>query len=82
MTFAGGDLTLNTKKMTAYRNDRAIELSATEYQLLFYLMSNPRQVLSKELILEWVWDTTLVGSQILYAIIAGSVVYSPEKVFG
>ena len=55
------DLTLNTKNMTAYRNGRAIELSATEYQLLFYLMSNPRQVLSKELILEWVWGYDFGG---------------------
>lgn len=55
------DLTLNTMNMTAYRDDRAIELSATEYQLLFYLMSNPRQVLSKESILEWVWGYDFGG---------------------
>jgi two-component system, OmpR family, response regulator MprA len=55
------DLVLNTKNMTAYRNERAIELSATEYQLLFYLMSNPRQVLSKGAILEWVWGYDFGG---------------------
>lgn len=56
-----GDLTLNTKNMNAYRNGRTIELSATEYHLLFYLMSNPHQVLSKELILEWVWGYDFGG---------------------
>ena len=55
------DLVLNTKNMTATRNGSLIQLSATEYQLLFYLMSNPRQVLSKEAILDWVWGYDFGG---------------------
>jgi two-component system response regulator MprA len=55
------DLTLNTETMIAYRNGRTIELSNTEYQLLFYLLSNPNRVLSKEMILEWVWGYDFGG---------------------
>jgi DNA-binding response OmpR family regulator len=55
------DLILNKKSMTAYRNERAIELSATEYQLLLYLMTHPHQVLSKEQILERVWGYNFCG---------------------
>lgn len=56
-----GDLTLDTATCTAMRNSRPIELSATEYQLLVYLMSNPRQVLTKEMILEAVWGYDFGG---------------------
>ena len=59
LQFAG--LTLNTAKKCAVRDGREIELSATEYQLLFYLMSNPDRILSKEQILEWVWGYDFGG---------------------
>lgn len=55
------DLILNSETMTAFRNGRTIELSNTEYQLLFYLLSNPNRVLSKEMILEWVWGYDFGG---------------------
>ncbi len=60
-TLRVGDLTLNTKNMTAYRGEKVIGLSATEYQLLYYLMSNPHQVISKERILEKVWGYDFNG---------------------
>jgi Response regulators consisting of a CheY-like receiver domain and a winged-helix DNA-binding domain len=66
------DLVLDAKSKTVTRNGGSIELSATEYQLLLYLMSNPRRVLSKDAILDWVWgydfggDTNIVEVYIFY----------------
>ena len=45
--------------MKAYRTpgQEEIQLSRKELQLLVYFMENARQILSKEQILEHVWDT-------------------------
>lgn len=55
------DLTLDVESHTASRGKRKFELSSTEYQLLVYLMSNPRRVLTKDMILEAVWGYDFGG---------------------
>jgi DNA-binding response OmpR family regulator len=50
------DLTLDTRTHEARRGERLITLSGKEYALLEYLMYHPRQVLSRTLIAEHVWD--------------------------
>lgn len=50
------DLTLNTSTHDVRRNVRAISLSSKEYALLEFLMHHPRQVLSRTMIAEHVWD--------------------------
>jgi DNA-binding response OmpR family regulator len=49
------DVTLNLDEKNARREGRVIELTATEFRLLEYLMKNPRKVLSRMDILEKVW---------------------------
>ncbi len=49
------DLTLDTTAMSAWRGDRKINLSTTEYRMLHCFMSHPNQILSKETLLERVW---------------------------
>jgi len=49
------DITLNLDEKVAIRNERPIDLTATEFRLLEYLMRNPRKVLSRMDILEKVW---------------------------
>jgi DNA-binding response OmpR family regulator len=49
------NITLNLDEKNAQRNGRVIELTATEFRLLEYLMRNPRKVLSRMDILEKVW---------------------------
>ena len=49
------DIVLNLDEKVARRNDRTIDLTATEFRLLEYLMRNPRKVLSRMDILEKVW---------------------------
>lgn len=41
----------------AYKNGRLLDLTATEYKLLCLFMQNPNMVLSKEQILEKLWDS-------------------------
>lgn len=49
------DLELDTDTKSASRNGKNIQLTATEYRLLEYLLKNPRKVLSRLEILEQVW---------------------------
>jgi DNA-binding response OmpR family regulator len=55
------DLVLDRKSHQVSRNHRAIELTATEFDLLDYLMTNARQVLSRDRILETVWGYDFMG---------------------
>ncbi|MBA3868056.1 MAG: response regulator transcription factor [Anaerolineae bacterium] len=50
------DLTLDTATKRAKRGDKIIELKAKEYALLETLMRHPYQVLSRQQIIERVWD--------------------------
>lgn len=50
------DLTLNTDTFSVIRENKTIQLSQKEFALLEYLMSNPSRVLSKEAIIDHVWD--------------------------
>ncbi|MBE9076927.1 response regulator transcription factor [Romeria aff. gracilis LEGE 07310] len=55
------DLTLNRKTREVFRNGRAIELTAKEFDLLDYLIAHPKQVLSRDRILEEVWGYDFMG---------------------
>ena len=55
------DLTLNRRTREVFRGERAIELTAKEFELLDYLMTNSRQVLTKNQILERVWGYDFMG---------------------
>ncbi|MGB6295980.1 MAG: winged helix-turn-helix domain-containing protein, partial [Rivularia sp. (in: cyanobacteria)] len=44
-----------------YRNGRLIELTAKEFDLLEYLLSHPRQVITRDRILEEVWGYDFRG---------------------
>jgi DNA-binding response OmpR family regulator len=55
------DLTLNKKSRQVYRQKRLIELTAKEFDLLEYLITNKGQVLTKEKILEQVWGYDFMG---------------------
>lgn len=50
------DLELDTVSKTARRNNKQLNLTATEYRLLEFLLKNQRRVLSRIEILEHVWD--------------------------
>ena len=56
-----GDLVLNEDSYEVERAGRAIDLTTTEFELLRYLMRNPRRVLSKAQILDRVWSYDFGG---------------------
>lgn len=56
-----GDLVLDEDSRDVTRAGDAIELTATEFELLRYLMRNPRRVLSKAQILDRVWNYDFGG---------------------
>ncbi|HEU4849464.1 MAG TPA: response regulator transcription factor [Terrimesophilobacter sp.] len=56
-----GDLVLNEESYEVHRGDTPVELTATEFELLRYLMRNPRRVLSKAQILDHVWSYDFAG---------------------
>jgi len=60
LTYA--DLRLDTGGRVAYRGDRRINLTTTEYELLHLLMVHPRQVVTKDQIIELVWGYDFGGS--------------------
>jgi DNA-binding response OmpR family regulator len=55
------DLTLNRLTREVYRNTQLIELTAKEFDLLEYLLRHPRQVMTREQILEKVWGYDFMG---------------------
>ncbi|MEP0872850.1 response regulator transcription factor [Trichocoleus desertorum AS-A10] len=55
------DLSLNRQTREVFRGDRAIELTAKEFDLLDFLMAHPRQVITRDRILEQVWGYDFMG---------------------
>ena len=55
------DLSLNRQTREVKRGDRLIELTAKEFDLLDYLISHPKQVLTRDRILEEVWGYDFMG---------------------
>ncbi|GGT88958.1 response regulator transcription factor [Streptomyces violascens] len=56
-----GDLVMDEDAMEVSRAGRLVDLSRTEFELLRFLMRNPRRVLSKDQILDRVWSYDFGG---------------------
>ena len=56
-----GDLTLDEDSREVRRGGELVTLTATEFELLRFLMRNPRRVLSKAQILDRVWNYDFGG---------------------
>ncbi|YAF95785.1 MAG: response regulator transcription factor NblR [Nodularia sp. CChRGM 3473] len=56
-----GDLVLDIATRRAIHNGRTIDLTMKEFELLKYLMEHPREVLTREQILENVWGYDFMG---------------------
>lgn len=56
------DVELDTSTRIAHRGAREIELSPTEYELLTLFMRRPRQVLTRDIIMDRVWGLDFEGS--------------------
>ncbi|HVC32198.1 MAG TPA: response regulator transcription factor [Chloroflexota bacterium] len=56
-----GDLRLDTGRRVATRGERPIDLTTKEYELLALFLRHPRQVLTRDVILEQVWGYDFGG---------------------
>ncbi len=56
------DLVLDEDTREVWRGSRHIDLTATEFRLLHYLLLNARRVLTRAQILEHVWDYDFAGN--------------------
>ena len=56
-----GDLVLNVDTREVSRAGEELHLTATQFELLRYLMENPKRVISKAQILDRVWDYDFGG---------------------
>jgi len=65
------DVELDTGTRLAHRGAREIELSPTEYELLALLLKRPRQVLTREIILDRVWGLDFEGSSNVLEVYVG-----------
>ena len=56
-----GDITLDTSERNAYKNGKAVELTAREFDLIELLMKNPGHVYSRENLLDIIWGYEYQG---------------------
>ncbi|KAB8331944.1 response regulator transcription factor [Scytonema tolypothrichoides VB-61278] len=56
-----GNLSLNRRTREVFRGTRLVELTAKEFDLLEYLLIHPRQVITRDRILEEVWGYDFMG---------------------
>jgi two-component system OmpR family response regulator len=56
------DLALDEETRDVWRGGKFIDLTPTEYKLLHYLLANAKKVLTRDQILEAVWDYTFAGN--------------------
>ncbi len=55
-TLQAGNVSINTLEQTVDRDGRAVDLSPTEFRILAYLAHRPRAVVSKQELLEHLYD--------------------------
>ena len=60
--FTFADLRLDTGTREGYRGELRIELTTREYELLLFFLRHPRQVLTRDQILAYIWGTAEVDS--------------------
>ncbi|MFA9463101.1 MAG: response regulator transcription factor [Velocimicrobium sp.] len=51
------NITIDRIALKAYKDDKNLDLSSVEYKLLCYLIENKGQILLKNQILDYIWDT-------------------------
>ena len=52
---AAGDMVLDTRERNVYKNGRAVELTAREFDVVELLIRNPNRVYSRENLLDIIW---------------------------
>ncbi|WP_249662404.1 winged helix-turn-helix domain-containing protein, partial [Lysinibacillus fusiformis] len=72
VALAFGHLSINEQTRVVVYFNKDIQLTPREYDLLFYFLKHPKQVLTREQLIEAVWgydyygDTNVVGRNVRY----------------
>jgi len=66
-----GDVVVDVDGRTVHRGDRAIDLSPTEFAILELLAATPGRVITRERMVDAVWDDVEVGPNALEQHVAG-----------
>lgn len=61
LVISSGEITIDTERHEVYKNDKRLELTLKEYELLKIMMQNKGRVLSREMLLEKVWGYDYFG---------------------
>ena len=56
-----GNITLDPRQRVALRDGQVVDLTAKEYDLIEFLMKNPRRVFSRENLMDQVWGYAYAG---------------------
>jgi two-component system OmpR family response regulator len=81
-TLETGDLRLDPATRQVRRGDVRIELTPREFSILEYLMSHPGQAISKNVLLEHVWDFDFDGGPNIVEVYVGSLRKKIDVPFG
>jgi len=73
------DLELDTATCQAKRGNRLIDLSTTEFELLFLFMRNPRLVLTRSLLMDRIWGSDFEGGPNVLEVYIGHLRAKLEK---
>lgn len=65
------DLRLDTASREAFRGARRVELTAKEYELLALFLNHPRQVLTRDTLMEKVWGYDYTGESNVLEVYVG-----------
>ena len=68
---AYADLTLDPVTRETRRGERCFELTSKEYDLMYYLVRHPRQVLTRDQILQEVWGYDFGGDDNILEVYIG-----------
>jgi two-component system response regulator MprA len=74
------DLSIDTGTHQVFRGQRELQLSAKEYDLLVFLARHPRQVLTREQLLEGVWGYQFEGESNVVDVYVGYLRQKMEAV--
>lgn len=73
------DLELDSATRQAKRGNRLIDLSTTEFELLFLFMRNPRLVLTRSLLMDRIWGSDFEGGPNVLEVYIGHLRAKLEK---
>jgi two-component system response regulator MprA len=73
------DLELDTATRQAMRGNRLIDLSTTEFELLSLFLRNPRQVLTRSLLMDRIWGSDFEGGPNVLEVYIGHLRAKLEK---